>query len=509
MKESIRELQQKRLNHLKWNSITSLVYQLTLMIGGFILPNLILKRYGSVVNGMINSITQFLGIISFLEMGVGSVVTSTLYKPLYENNKKAINDIVTSASQFYKKIAYILILYTIGIIFIFPLVTKSNFIFSTSLVVAIAIHSFIQYYFGIVDLFFLSAVQRDYIRYILQSIAYILSLIISYILMIAGASIQLVKLTTSLVFSIRPIIIRKYINKHYNVNRHTKYENEPISQKWNGIAQHVSFIVVQNTDIVVLTLFSSLENVSIYSIYNLAIQGVKAIIIAFTAGIQSVMGDLYARNNTKELLNFFEKIEWGIHNLISIAFGCTCALVYPFVMVYTRNIYDANYSQYAFGILLSLAYAAFCYRIPYANVIQACNHYKQTQKSYIISAIINILVSVLLVKCYGIIGVAIGTLVSMIYHTIWLANYEMNNLIKRSWMSIFKLIISDMLIIIIGLYSTSYIKISQYNYYSWIILAVQYVCIWIIVAIVINCFFHKDKIVFCINYIKERINEKN
>ena len=178
-------------------------------------------------------------------------------------------------------------------------------------------------------------------------------------------------------------------------------------------------------------------------------------------------------------------------------------------MVYTRNIYDANYSQYAFGILLSLAYAAFCYRIPYANVIQACNHYKQTQKSYIISAIINILVSVLLVKCYGIIGVAIGTLVSMIYHTIWLANYEMNNLIKRSWMSIFKLIISDMLIIIIGLYSTSYIKISQYNYYSWIILAVQYVCIWIIVAIVINCFFHKDKIVFCINYIKERINEKN
>ena len=90
MKESIRELQQKRLNHLKWNSITSLVYQLTLMIGGFILPNLILKRYGSVVNGMINSITQFLGIISFLEMGVGSVVTSTLYKPLYENNKKAI-----------------------------------------------------------------------------------------------------------------------------------------------------------------------------------------------------------------------------------------------------------------------------------------------------------------------------------------------------------------------------------------------------------------------------------
>lgn len=509
MNENIRELEKNRLNLLKWNSITSLTYQLTLMIGGFILPNLILKRYGSVVNGMINSITQFLGIISFLEMGVGSVVTSTLYKPLFENNKKAINEIVTSATQFYKKIAYILLLYTIGIIFVFPVITQSNFIFSSSLVIAIAINSFIQYYFGIVDLFFLSAVQRDYIRYILQSIAYILSLILSYILMIAGAPIQLVKLTASLIFSIRPIIIRKYINKHYKVNRHTKYENEPISQKWNGIAQHVSFIVVQNTDIVVLTLFSSLEDVSIYSIYNLAIQGVKSIIIAFTAGIQSVMGDLYARNNTKELLDFFEKVEWGIHNLISIVFGCTCALVYPFVMVYTRNVHDANYSQYVFGVLLSLAYAAFCYRIPYANVIQACNHYKQTQRSYIISAIINVLVSVLLVNWYGITGVAIGTLVSMIYHTIWLAKYEMNNLIKRSGKSLFKLIISDMLIIIIGLYLTSYIQILDYNFYSWIILAIQYVCIWIVIAIVINWLLHKDKISFCINFIKESIHEKS
>lgn len=508
MKKDICDLEKNRLQCLKWNAITSLIYQIILMIGGFVLPRMILKQYGSVVNGMVNSITQFLGVISFLEMGVGSVVASSLYKPLSEENKKAISDIVTSASRFYKKIAYILIIYVIGIIIIFPLITQSDFIFSSSLIISIAINSFIQYYFGIVDLFFLSAAQKDYIRFILQSIEYVISLIVSYFMIVIGVSIQLVKLITSLLFSLRPIIIRKYINRHYKVNRNSKYENEPISQKWNGIAQHVSFIVVQNTDIIVLTLLSTLENVSVYSVYNLAIQGVKSIIVAFTSGIKSVMGDLYVRGENEKLLNFFEKMEWCIHNITSIVFGCTCALIQPFVLIYTKGIDDANYSQHLFGVLLSLAYATFCYRIPYTNVIQACNHYKQTQKSYIISAIINVVFSVLLVKWCGIIGVAIGTLVSMMYHTIWLARYEMKNLIERSMKSMYKLIVSDILIIFLGLCLTSCIKIKEYNYYLWVILAFKYLVLWIVISVMINYILHKEKVLFCINYIKEGAHAK-
>ena len=43
----------------------------------------------------------------------------------------------------------------------------------------------------------------------------------------------------------------------------TGYEKEPIQQKWNGIAQHVAAVVIGGTDTVVLTLFSTLQNVSI------------------------------------------------------------------------------------------------------------------------------------------------------------------------------------------------------------------------------------------------------
>ena len=56
-----------REKRLFYNTISSLVFQVTTIICGFILPRLILNAFGSEVNGLVNSITQFLGVISFLE----------------------------------------------------------------------------------------------------------------------------------------------------------------------------------------------------------------------------------------------------------------------------------------------------------------------------------------------------------------------------------------------------------------------------------------------------------
>jgi hypothetical protein len=48
------------------NTITSLVNQIVSVMCGFILPRMILGTYGSNVNGLVNSITQFLGVITFV-----------------------------------------------------------------------------------------------------------------------------------------------------------------------------------------------------------------------------------------------------------------------------------------------------------------------------------------------------------------------------------------------------------------------------------------------------------
>ena len=76
---------------LKLNTITSLIYEVIAIISGFILPRIIMGEYGSSINGLVNSITQFISIISFLELGVGKVVQSSLYKPLAEHDHEQIS----------------------------------------------------------------------------------------------------------------------------------------------------------------------------------------------------------------------------------------------------------------------------------------------------------------------------------------------------------------------------------------------------------------------------------
>ena len=97
-----------RKKKLAANTASSLIFRICTIICGFILPRLILNSYGSEINGLVNSITQFLGIISFLELGVGAVIQSALYKPLAEKNDIEISKIVVSGQKFFSKIRYIL-----------------------------------------------------------------------------------------------------------------------------------------------------------------------------------------------------------------------------------------------------------------------------------------------------------------------------------------------------------------------------------------------------------------
>ena len=93
------------------NVFASLFLQLITMICGFITTYQIIKTYGSGINGLLASITQFLSYITLLELGFGSVLKSVLYKPIANNNKKEINSILGSSNIFFRKIALIFIFY--------------------------------------------------------------------------------------------------------------------------------------------------------------------------------------------------------------------------------------------------------------------------------------------------------------------------------------------------------------------------------------------------------------
>ena len=480
---------------LAYNTITSLLLQITSVVSGFIVPRLILGAFGSNVNGLVNSISQFLGVITLLDLGVGAVVQSSLYKPLAEKDNVSISKIFVSATIFFRKLARILLIYVIVLMAFYPLIINNDYdyFYTATLIGSICISSFAQYYFGIVNSLLLSADQKGYIKYGTEIIAIILNTVACAILVKTGCSIQIVKLTTSLLFLCKPLFLYWYVRKHYEIDRKITYDEEPIKQKWNGMAQHFASFVLSGTDNIVLTLFSTLANVSVYSVYNVVIIGVKNALLSMTTGFQSLIGDMLAKKEDDKLHKFFGYVEWLLHTGTTLVFGCTGVLLVSFVRVYTDGINDANYIQPLFAALITVANAGHCLRLPYNILILASGHYKQTQSNYIIAMIMNIIISIATVKIWGLIGVSIGTLVAMAYQTVWMAWYDSKNIINWPFKSFFKHLGVDIITVIIACIATINIPLLSVTYFGWVIQAVEVFAVWCVIVLLVNLIFYREK----------------
>ncbi|EGT0014959.1 sugar isomerase [Clostridium perfringens] len=495
----------RRGKKLLINTITSLLYQVVSIICGFILPSFFLRYYGSEVNGLVASITQFLGFITLAECGVGAVVQSTLYKPLAEKNNEEISKILVSSERFFKKIAYILLVYIALLCCIYPLITlrSFNYIYTLSLILVISISSFAQYYFSMTYRLLLFADQLAFIQLGLQIITLILNTIFSVILMKVGANIQIVKLVSTIIFMIQPLILYIYVKRNYNLDKKIKFEGEPIKQKWNGLAQHIASVVLGNSDVVVLTLFSTLANVSIYTVYYLVINGIKQLVLTSTSGVQAMFGNMYVKREYENLNKYFSTMEWIIHSGVTVLFSCTGILIVPFIKIYTLGISDANYDVQLFAILITVANASYCLRLPYNIMVLAAGHYRETQMSAIIEASINVVLSVILVSKFGLIGVAIGTFVAMIYRTTYLAWYLSKNILYRKLSYYYKHLFVDILSALIIVLFIKFITFQVANYYDWISIATKVTIIAIFTTITLNLVFYKR---YTVNIYKAILN---
>lgn len=505
-----------RKKKLLLNSISSLVYQVLSFLCGFVVPKMFLTYYGSAVNGLISSITQFLGFIALAECGVGAVVQSALYKPLADNNNYEVSKIVISSERFFRKIAYLLLGYTVVLMVVYPnlAIESFDYIYTMLLIFVMAINTFAQYYFGMTNRLLLSADQLGFMQFIVNGCALVLNTIISILLMKTGASIQVVKLMTSIVFLIQPIALSVVAKKRYKIDRTIILEGEPITQKWNGLAQHIAAVVLGNTDVVVLTLFSNLENVSIYAVYHLVVNGVKQIILSLINGVQAMFGNMLADRMMKQLEFYFESFEWLMHTIITLVFTLTAILILPFVRIYTDNIADVNYIVPTFAYLITLAQALYCIRLPYNIMVLAAGHYKQTQSSAIIEAAINVVISIVLVIKYEIVGVAIGTVMAMAYRTCYLVWYLSKNILHRKVQHFIKHIMVNSIIVlvvsIIVAIAPRFFSLTDTTYSAWFFLAIKTGITGVGISSMINTIFYKQKMLTYINKIrkKHRRNQK-
>lgn len=477
---------------LKKNIGASLLLQVATIISGFVIPRIILLYFGSEVNGLISSINQFLNYIQLLEGGVSGVIMAALYKPLAEHDDKRISGIINATNSFFRKIGMIYILYAVIIAFVYPLFVNTGFgyCYSFALVIVLGINLFVQYYFSLTYKLLLNADRRVYFVSLTQIIIVCINTFCVIIVAYFFRDILILKAASVVVYFIQPIMYSAYVNKHYSLDKTEKKDEKAISQRWDAFQINVAYFVHTNTDIIILTLFSSLTNVSVYSVYLMIVSALKSLVYAVSQSIVPSFGNILARKDAETTNVAFDEYELGISTITVLLFSCGITLITPFVDLYTKNINDANYHQPVFGALLCLAEMVYCFRDPYISAVYSAGHFKQVSKYAMIEAAINIVISLFLVRKFGITGVALGTLISMIYRLVCHVSYLKKNILHRPIMKFFKNGASCFIMTLLILGISQVIRpIYIDSYISWCCYAVIVLLISIIVIVVKMCLF--------------------
>ena len=98
----------------KYNILVSILYQFVAASVGLILPRFILSAYGSEINGIVQSVNQFLSYTVMLECGLGGMIAASFYKPLAYGDNNAVSDIFLNTKKFFSKIVVIYFLFIIA-----------------------------------------------------------------------------------------------------------------------------------------------------------------------------------------------------------------------------------------------------------------------------------------------------------------------------------------------------------------------------------------------------------
>lgn len=425
-----------REHKAKKNIFTSLISQVVVLICGIIVPRLMIGEFGSEAYGATTSITQFLAYITLLEGGIGGVARAALYDPLARNDAAVISSIMEEIKRFFRVIGAVFTIYVVVLACFFQNISQiacmdriSTFI----LVLVISISTFGQYFIGISNTILLQADQKSYITNVLSIGATILNAIFTLILIACNCSLIIVKLVSSLIFFMRPVVLMLYVKKNYPLHKCVdNVENKRyLTQKWTGLSQHIAFFLHSNTGIAILTVLTDLRTVAVYSVYNMIISHMQSLAISFSSGMEAVFGDMLAKKEERELHETFRVYETILSVVSIVLFSVAAVLIIPFVKLYTAGITDADYIKPLFALIFIFTALSYCLRQPYHSIVIAAGHFKQTRMAAYGEAGINIVLSVALVFKFGLIGVAVATLIATWFRFIYYVIYLSKNIFNR------------------------------------------------------------------------------
>lgn len=479
-----------------YNSLTTAIFQIVLFIAGLITPRIMLKYYGSEVNGLVSSINQFINYFRLVEAGLSGAAIYSLYKPLANKNHDGVNSIVSATRKFYIQSGYIFVALTVVMAVIYPTYIKSDTLLSTEvgiLVLILGVNGALEFFTLSKYRVLLTADQKTYVISLSSMVYTIVNTIIVVVLGMMEVNIVILRLVALLSIFLRSFILMIYVKRNYKyLDYKAKPNTKALDKRWDALYLQILGVVHTGAPVVILTLVNKdLKLISVYAIFNMVLSGINGILEIFKSGLSASFGDVIARGETKVLQKSYTEFEYAYYALITIVYSMSFIMIMPFIRIYTSGVTDINYNVPLLGFLFVLNGLLYNIKTPQGMLVISAGLYKETKVQVTIQGLITVVLGFVLAPFIGIYGVLIASIVSNIYRDIDLMFFIPKYVTKLSVVNtakrIFLILISTTLIYLPFLT----ISIKPTGYIQWLIYAIIvgiYVCI---VVLVISLLFDR------------------
>lgn len=404
------------------NSASTALLQVITMLSGFIIPRVMLDIYGSEINGLISSITQFINYFMLVEAGLSAAVVYSLYKPLAEKDYTKISAIVTAAKNFYNKSGYIFVGLTICLAIIYPFFVITNELSLVEvgiLVLVLGVSGALEFFTLAKYRAILTADQKIYVISLASIVFVIINTCIIVILSYFNINIVLVRVIALLSVFLRSYLLYFFVKKHYTyLNYNEIPDNSALDKRWDALYLQILGVFHTGIPIVLATIFTDLKMISVYVIFNLVLTGVNSILNIFMSGVSSSFGDLIIRKEQKRFQKAYIDFEGLYYLLIAGIYSITFVMIMPFVKIYTQGITDTNYNLPWIGFLMVLNGLMFNIKTPQGMLVIAAGLYRETKCQTTIQALIMLILGIILGYIYGLEGILIASILSNLYRDI-------------------------------------------------------------------------------------------
>lgn len=402
------------------NAEVNLIFYFLTLFLAFFSRKIFLDNLGTEFIGLTSTLGNILGYLNLAELGITASIGYFLFKPLQTNNRQEIQNILSVLGYLYNWIGSIILVGGIIISAFFPLIFAHSelglgiiFFAFYSILGSALIGYFINY-----RQILLSSDQKNYLVAIYYQSANILKIILQIFLAYSYKNL-FVWVAVEFIFGIIGCIILNWkINKEYpwlKVNKKQgKYllkDYPEIMTKTKQVFIHkIKDFVLVKSDELFIFLFVSLKMVAYYGNYMIIISKLISLFSAITGSVGASVGNLVAEGNKQHMLRVFWEYTTIQHTIAATLSFSLYTLIEPFIAHWLGAEYIMDHR-----ILILLI--IYIYITNSRNSVDSFNYahglYADVWSAWA-ELIINVTITIVCGLKWGIIGILLGKIVSLL-----------------------------------------------------------------------------------------------